>query len=165
MEEFWGNFLRYRFDFAALAYDCVAAFFRNDRPFGRVMALAGAFFMVLPPIFVLMVGSEQFGDAWAFGLTLVLFVVLLEAPGHLWRHGVANGGNGQDDGSFDRFLFAVLTLLADVLAPFLLIKVHIESTVVLGIAWGVALVGAQDIARSGIACGLALARGRPVYKY
>lgn len=165
MEEFWGNFLRYRFDFAALAYDCVAAFFRNDRPIGRVMALLGAIFMVVPPIFVLIFGNDRFGDAWAFGLTLVLFVVLLEAPGHLWRHGVANGGGDLDDGSFDRFLFGVLTVVAGVLAPFLLIEVHIGSTVLLGITWGVALVGAQDIVRSGVACSLALASGRPVYEY
>jgi hypothetical protein len=162
VEDFWGRFLRYRFDFAALAFDCVATFFTHGKPVGRLMALLGALFMLVPPIFVLIVGNDRFGDVWAFGLTLALFVVTLEAPGHLWRKRVANGGPESADGAFDRFLFSLFTLTG-VAAPFVLLGVDIDSPVLLGIVWGIALVGAQDLARTGIAFYLALADGHPVY--
>lgn len=162
MDGFWGRFLRYRFDFAALAFDCVATFFRpRGRPFGRVLALLGALLMLLPPLYVLIAGNDRFGNGWAFGLTLVLFVMALEAPGHLWRRGVANGGPDLDDG-FDRFLFGLLTM-AGIAAPLVLLEVDIRSSVLLGVVWGVALVGAQDLVRTGIAFNLVLAGGRPIY--
>lgn len=163
MDGFWGRFLRYRFDFAALAFDCVATFFRPVPAIGRVLSLLGALFMLVPPVFVLVFGNDRFGDGWAFGLTLVLFVILLEAPGHLWRRGVADDTSDPDGGSFDRFLFILLTL-AGAAAPFVLIGVSIGSSVLLGIIWGVALVGSQDIVRTGVAFSLALTRGRPVYR-
>jgi hypothetical protein len=162
VEQFWGKFLRYRFDVAALAFDCVATFFTHGRPVGRILALLGALLVLGPPIFVLVAGNDRFGDTWAFGLTLALFVVMLEAPGHLWRRRVANGGPDTADGVFDRFLFSLLTL-AGASAPFVLLRVNIESARLLGIVWGVAVVGAQDLARSGIASFLALSEGHPVY--
>jgi hypothetical protein len=163
VDGFWRRFLRYRFDFAALAFDCVATFFRPVPPIGRVLSLLGALFMLVPPVFVLIFGNDRFGNGWAFGLTLVLFVIVLEAPGHLWRRGVADDTSESDDSSFDRFLFALLTL-AGGSAPFVLIGVSIQSSVLLGILWGVALVGSQDIVRSSVACSLALTKGRPVYR-
>jgi len=163
MGEFWGKFLRYRFDFAALAYDCVAAFFRNEGPFGRVMALMGAILMVVPPIAVLVFGHDEFGDGWAFGLTLVLFVIVLEAPGHRWRMTVADDGVEVDNGAYDHFLFLILSVASSLVAPIILIYVHIESSVLLGVVWGIALIAAQDLARSTVACFLALTHGRPVY--
>lgn len=164
MERFWGRFLRYRFDFAALAFDCVATFFYPvRRPLGRVLALLGAAFMMLPPVFVLIIGNNKFGDGWAFGLTLVIFVVLIEAPAHLWRKGVANGGHAERPGhTFDQFLFGLFTLLG-MLAPLVLFEVSVRSDVLRGIIWGIALVGAQDVVRTAIACALALSGGRPVY--
>jgi hypothetical protein len=162
VEDFWGRFLRYRFDFAALAFDCVATFFSPGKPFGRMLALFGALLMLVPPVFILIAGDEKFGDGWAFGITLAFFVVVIEAPGHMWRRGIANGGS-VDDKTFDAFLFALLSVMG-VTAPFVLLDVEVESGILLGVVWGVALVGAQDLVRSGIAFALALARGRPVYE-
>ena len=163
MDGFWGRFLRYRFDFAALAFDCVATFFRPVPPIGRVLSLLGALFMLVPPVFVLVCGNDRFGNGWAFGLTLVLFVILLEAPGHLWRRGVTDDTSDLDGRSFDRFLFTLLTIVG-IVAPLVLIEVGIQSSVLLGIVWGVALVGSQDIVRSSVAFSLALTKGRPVYR-
>lgn len=117
--------------------------------------------MLTPPVFVLVVGNDRFGNGWAFGLTLAFFVILIEAPGHLWRRGVANG-DGEDSRAFDRLLFLLFTVMG-ASAPLVLLEVTIHSDVLLGIVWGVALVGAQDVIRSAIACALTLAEGRPVY--
>lgn len=161
MDGFWGRFLCYRFDSAALAFDCIATFFGGGRPVGRALALFWAAFMFSPPVFVLVIGNDRFGDSWAFGLTLVFYLIALEAPGRLWRRGVVNG-DAEGAGPFDRFLFTLFTI-ASMAAPFVLFEVPIQSRVALGIVWGVALVGAQDVARSAIACSLVLFEGRPVY--
>lgn len=162
MDSFWMRFLQYRFDFAALAFDCVATFFcPAKRPIWRVFALIGGAAMLLPPVFVLVFGNDRFGNGWAFGLTLALFVVLIESPGYLWRKGVVNGGI-QNRHAFDRFLFVLFSAIG-VSAPLLLVEVDIHSTVLLGVLWGIALVGAQDMVRSVVAFFLALSHGRPVY--
>jgi hypothetical protein len=158
----WGPFLHYRFDSAALAIDCALTFFKPSRPpICRVIALLWTLLILASPLVVLILGDEKFGDGWAFGLTLALFLVVLEAPGHLWRQGLAAGRSNANE-SFDWFLFALLTLVC-IAAPLVVIEVQIGSDVLRGILWGMALVGAQDLIRSTLAIFLTVADGRPVY--
>jgi hypothetical protein len=159
---FRDKFLLYRFDIASLTFDCIACFFRLGGAWRRALALFGAFLLMAPPIYVLAVGDGRFGDKWAFGLTLVAAVVVLEAPGHRWRRKVASG-EGEDGSGFDLFLFTLFTLIGVIAAPLILFSVEIQSSGLQGIAWGVALVGAQDFVRSAIALYLTLLEGQPVY--
>jgi hypothetical protein len=125
------------------------------------LALIGAILIFGPSVFVLILGEDKFGNGWAFGLTLILFLVMLEKPGFMWRREIVLGEASPD--TFDQFLFGVLTVIS-MTAPIVLLGVHIHSAVLLGVVWGVALVGAQDLARSGIAFFLALAGGLPIYR-
>jgi len=156
------RFVLYRLDIAALTFDCIACFFKLGGARGRALALFGACLLVVPPIYVLLVGNERFGDGWAFGLTLIAAVVVLEAPFYRCRQKV--GGGADDDGSgFDPVLFTLFTFVGAIVAPLLLFSVEFKSRVPLGIVWGMAVIGAQDFVRSLIALYLTLTEGKPLY--
>jgi hypothetical protein len=157
---FWGPFLNYRFDVAALACDCVATFFRPGRTADRALASLGALLLFTPPIYVLLLGDEKFGNAWAFGLSLLFFAVIVELPGRPWRRGIVNGGPDARD--FNRRLFVQLTAMA-VIGPFVLLGADFASPVAVGIFWGLVLIGMQDLLRTLIAIYLVLTEGHPVY--
>lgn len=163
MDDFFERFLRYRYDFAALVFDSYATFLRPGRAAGRVFAAVAGTLLISAPAYVLVVGDQAFGNPWAFGVALIGFPVLLEAPGYNWRRrgaGAAVTGAVADD--YDRFLFAVAGLVS-IAAPVILLSVHDRGPVIGGVVWGLALAGAQDLARSAIAAALALSSGTPVY--
>jgi hypothetical protein len=162
MGGFFDRFLRYRFDAAALAFDAYATFFRAGKPLGRIYALIAGTAILGTPLYVLWVGEDAFGNEWAFGLALLAFAVVLEAPGHNWRRRLAASAAPRDTAGYDVFLF-LAGLAASAAAPVLLLTVEHHDPHVRGILWGVAIAGAQDIARSCVATGLALLKGVPMY--
>ncbi|MDQ5808162.1 MAG: hypothetical protein M3320_05750, partial [Actinomycetota bacterium] len=160
----FGQFVRCRFDFAALTFDCVATFFSPGHPGGRVYALVFACVLLGGPIYILAAGDNAFGDPLIFGATLVGSTVILEAPGRALRlrqpRTATNGADAIRD--FDLFLLVTFMLVAAA-APVLLLDIDDPSRAFTGVLWGVALAGAQDLLRSLVALAVALMDGHPLY--
>jgi hypothetical protein len=164
--EFSSDFLRFRFDYASLVWDCVAALGRNSfRWHARLAALVGLPFLLVLPAAILIVGSDPFGNVYAFGGALILWPFFLEIPGHMLRQAaVLHNDQPEDPTKFDFFLFVIFTSLA-IGAQLLLFARETSGygQVELGIIWGVALAGGVDCVRTAVASILATTRGYPLY--
>jgi hypothetical protein len=160
------HFLRFRFEYASLVWDCAAAAGSNTyRWHARLLALLGLPLLLALPAAILAVGARPFGNAYAFSAALVLWPFFLEIPGRRVRQAETTGVRPDDPGNFDFFLFWLFSLLAvvdQVLLLFILDLTHI-SAVALGILWGIALAGGLDCARTAISSVLAATRGYPLY--
>jgi hypothetical protein len=165
--KFSTQFLSYRFEYAALVWDCVAVCGDNTyRWHSRLLALIFVPLLLALPAAILLVGAEPFGDAYAFGAAFILWPFFLEVPGRRLRQAAINGDRHiQDPTQFDFFLFWAFTLAAVAAQLYLLFFADTASLteVELGTLWGVALAGGLDCARSAIASGLAASKGYPLY--
>ncbi|HEV3035915.1 MAG TPA: hypothetical protein VGX72_14140 [Solirubrobacteraceae bacterium] len=162
---FSSNFLRFRFEYASLVWDCLATGCSNKFHW-HARALA---FLTLPPLLflpaaILIIGAHPFGNAYSFGAAIILWPFILEVPGRQVRQAVADG-TAMSPGSFDFFFFVVFTTIAiaaQVALLFVLDTKHL-SHVLLGAVWGIALAGGLDCARTALASVLAGTEGYPLY--
>jgi hypothetical protein len=109
---FSSNFLRFRFEYASLVWDCLATGCSNKfRWHARAIA-----FLTLPPLpflpaAILVIGAHPFGNAYAFGAAIILWPFILEVPGRQVRQAVADGTTISPS-NFDFFFFVVFTMIA-----------------------------------------------------
>ena len=143
-KRFSENFLRFRFEYASLVWDCLAATKSNDyRWHARLLAVLGVPVLLLLPATILVVGADPLGtDDYAFSAALVLWPFLLEIPGRAVRQAEVTGERADDPGNFDFFVFLFFTLVAIADQVFLLFFLPKRvGHVILGLVWGVALAG------------------------
>ncbi len=164
---FSADFLRFRFEYASLVWDCAAVCGSNTfRWHARLLSLLGLPLLLALPAAILIVGTHPFGNAYAFGAAVVLWPFFLEIPGRMLRQAAATRNVRPDDPSkFDFFLFAAFTVLAvtaQLLLLFFLDLKHV-APIPLGFLWGVALAGGLDCTRSALAAILAATAGYPLY--
>lgn len=159
--------MSYRFEYAALVWDCVAVCGDNTyRWHARLLGLLFLPLLLALPVAILLVGADPFGNAYAFGAAFILWPFFLEVPGRQLRQAAISGNHHvQDPSLFDFFLFTAFTVAAVGAQVYLLFFADTAklSDVELGALWGIALAGGLDCARTAIASGLAIARGYPLY--
>jgi hypothetical protein len=163
---FSAEFLRFRFEYAALVWDCLATCGSNAfRWHARLTALLGLPFLLLLPAAILVVGAHPFGNPYAFGASLILWPFVLEIPGRMLRQAEISGNRHVEDPThFDFFLFVIFTILALAAALTLLfVNVAKLTNIELGLLWGVALAGGLECARTAVTSILATTEGYPLY--
>jgi hypothetical protein len=170
-------FLRLRFEFASLVWDAWRAFWENRPPWhARLACIPVAVFMLALPVAVLWAGNKPFGDEFAFGLTLLVWPILLEAPSWSLRQSDARRSiSGVPDApltaasGFDVFRYILLTAIGiatPVMLNFFASDVARKEfgQVWLGVLWGIAIAAGIDLARTIVALFLAVTRGYPMYR-
>jgi hypothetical protein len=167
VDTFVANFVRRRFEYAALVFDCTkatrsAAF----RWHARVFAIPLAILLLAIPFGVLWAGEESFGNRYAFGITLLLWPVILEAAG--WERRQADASDEPPVAAarkFDMALFVGVTVIG-LIAPGALHRWGSDLSghgVWRGILWGVAVAAGIDFSRSLITFIVSSFDGWPLY--